>query len=697
MMTLANMFSRLSMHTFPLFVALVIVLAFQVYHVYGLHVSKDLPLWDESAYVGWGDEFLQDGKVGSITNAPFYHVLYGMVISAVGLLPGFHAVQYLLKLTLTVLVVLLVFRFSRSGALSLVLGVFFAYSYYHLNIDVLVYYGALVPYLAAILVARPSPALSLGLSFLAGLGRLEYMAVPVLHAGFLVWSHVAGTSARRSESQEPRMPGGPKFPERIHLLRGFVGEARGATTAVLFASVAAIVWVFNLFVLTRITVWQFHNRVWFAWSQNYAFFRYLTGRDSGGNPWLDHQTIAERDFPGAQSLSEAFAVNPVQVVEHTWFNLRELPEYLAGFAIAHQNASEWKYLPLYILGAIVGIAGWRLFKDWPDWQVLANGLKSRGVEIVLCLGGVLAAAPAVLVSTKTNYIMSLLPAALFVIGGAHLLARRWRLYARWSETALIAVAAAFAIFTFIRPPAYSAQQEKGPVYKDVVAMRALMAPFQGLKILGVSTASYVNYLGRENGHVFIEPLAISPINRQADDLSLSGLIRTHDPDVLLINSHWQSSQSYAIAVAGFDFDAWEPHPLNDGTLYTKRGLIIRPVYGDAWFGEEALDGRTWRWSRGDADIALPNAVPGRRVVLRFRMRSVGEREIKISLNGRALFTGRLGADANRDLELNIERLAAGDNKLVFQTDRPAMRPGNGDTRELAFMMENVAIVYEDRE
>ena len=118
---------------------LIAVLGFQLFHLYGLHASKDLPLWDESAYIGWGDEFLQDGKVGSITNAPAYHLLYAAIIRLVGVLPSFHVSQYLLKLTLSALFFLLCFRFSRSIALSALLGVFLACSYFHLNIDVLVY------------------------------------------------------------------------------------------------------------------------------------------------------------------------------------------------------------------------------------------------------------------------------------------------------------------------------------------------------------------------------------------------------------------------------------------------------------------------------------------------------------------------------------------------------------------------------
>lgn len=640
-------------------------MAFQLYHLYGLQVSKDLPLWDESAYIGWGDEFLQDGKVGSITNAPFYHILYAAVISIAGLMPSFHVMQYLLKPTLTLLVFLLCFRFSKSASLSLLLGLFFAFSYYHLNIDIGVYYSALIPYLAAILVARRAPALSLGLSFLAGLGRLEYMAIPLVHLGFLI--------ATRGKKKIPQI---------------------GLSWRSMPASVpAAAVWLFNIFVLTRITVWQFHNRVWFAWSQNYAFFRFSTGRDTGSNPWLDHQFITERDFPNAHSVGEAFAVNPGAVIEHVWFNVRELPAYLAQFVIAHQNADAWRNAPLFVLAVIVGLGVVALLVSRPTKTEVAGGLRANGLELALCLGGIIATAPGLIVSSKTNYIMALVPAALFALGLAHSCASRLGFYARWGAPAWVAVAAVFAMFSFRCPPAYSTKGEKGPVYRDVVTMRTVLRPFKGLRILGVSTASFVNYLGRENGHVFIEPLAISPINSQVSDFSLAGLIRANDPQVLLINSTWRSSKSYGAAVDGFSFDGWDNHPLVDGELYTRKGLVLHPAFDARWFEGETLGGSTWRWSSGNAGIGLSNTIAGRSVTLRFRLGSIVDRSIEILLNANVIFAGRLGADTHREVELKIDALPAGENFLEFRTDRPPAHPANGDSRELAFRVENLEVVY----
>ncbi|HVU24974.1 MAG TPA: hypothetical protein VHE13_12685 [Opitutus sp.] len=647
------------------------VLLFQLHHLYGLHVSKDLPLWDESAYLGWGDKFLATWKVGSITNSPFYHVLYGAVIAVTGLMRAFFAMQYLLKLTLTALLFGLVYRFSRSVALSVLLGVIFAYSYYHLDIDVGVYYGAMIPYFAAILVARRWPGLSLGLSFLAGLGRLEYMAVPAVHLVFLVAMRVC--DGGKTE------------------MRGEDGGRKGRPT-VLGAVPAVAVWVLNGFVLTRVTVWQFHNRVWFAWSQNYAFFRYQTGRDSGGNPWLDHQFIAERDFPHAHSLAQAFAVNPTAALQHTWFNLSELPGYLGAFAIAHENSGAWRYAPLYALAAVVGAMAIAVVMAWPGKAAVRRGLKARGLEIALCAGGIVAAAPSVIVSTKTNYIMSIVPATLLVVAGLHVLARRSGWYARWSGPALLAIAAAYAAFSFCWPAAYSTKRKHGPVYRDAMTMRAVLEPYRGLRLLGTSTASYINYLGWKNGDTFIEPLAISPINQQATDMSLAGLIRAHDPDVLLINSTWRSSKTYAEALKGFDFADWIPHRLVDGVLYTKRGLPIGVEFDGGWFDAEQGRGRTWRWSRGDAGIDLRNGFAGRHVTLDFWLKTTMAREVTITLGGEELFAGALEPGVRKHARLPVDSLPLGVTKLEFRTAQPPVPAPGNDPRKLAFAVEEFAVV-----
>lgn len=694
-MKLASVFPSLSRRTVGLLVALGLLTVFQLHLLYGLHVSKDLPLWDEAAYLGWGDEFLQDGRVGSITNAPAYHILYAAVISVTGLLPSFFAMQYLLKLTLTALVFLLVFRFSKSATLSLLLGGFFACSYYHLHIDVLVYYSALIPYLAAILVARRAPVLSLGLSFLAGLGRLEYMAVPAIHLLFLFL-------------QRERFDAGLQRPWAPRILAGVP---------------AALVWIFNGFVLTRISVWQFSNRVWFAWSQNYAFFRYLTGRDGGSNPWLDHQLIAQRDFPNAGSLLEACKVNPTAVLEHTWFNIRELPGYLAAFAVSVPETGHWRNTSLAVLGtiAVVGLCalvagrlGWRGTDDEtqkdgddpafaaasrndgaasaaPRISWLGSGIGAQHLELALCIGGMLAAVPGLIVSSKTNYIMSLLPAALFAIGRLHREARQFRWYARWSTPAWAVIALGVGIHTLGGAPVYSAKGARGSVYEDVSTMRAVLQPYRGLKILGVSAGSYLNYLGRNQGHVFVEPLAISPVNGQAVDLSLAGLIRAHNPDVLLINGAWRSSKTYATTVQGFLFDAWEPHALRDGWLYTRRGLILRPRFDQGWYDEEQSKAGVWRWSRGDAAISLTNSVANRPVTFRFQLRSLSGCQCSIRLDGRVLFTGRLEPDSWRNITLQTESLALGTNRLEFHTDVPPVPAGAGDPRLLALCVSAIEV------
>jgi hypothetical protein len=690
-MSFSTSFSKPMGRRTGLALLLVAVIGFQLWHLYGLHVAKDLPLWDESAYVGWGDEFLQDGRVGSITNSPFYHVLYGAVISVFGLVPGFYAMQYVLKLALTALVVLLVHRFSRSVGLSALVGVFFAYSYYHLNCEVLVYYGALVPYLAAILVARRAPVLSLGLSFLAGLGRLEHMAVPIVHLGFLLIVHRkslrSSTFAKASADRRAGLPG-------WHRLLG--------------AAPAAIVWAFNLFVLTRVTVWQFHNRVWFAWSQNYASFRYLTGQDSGGNPWLDHQTIAQRDFPGAHSLGEALTVNPVAVLEHTWFNLSELPRYLAGFVISDDHMA-WPTVPLWVLAAIavMGLGAWlrAVFEGWRrTWE--AEGCWHAGtatlrrefeqwgkvgnVEFALCLAGVIAALPGLIVSTKTNYIMSLVPLAVFGLGFTHREARRFRLYARWNGGALVLLSIGFAARTIASPATYSTQYPRGPVYEDVTTLRRTLAPFQGLKILGVSSASYVNYLGRARHHAFVEPLAISPVNHQAENLSLAWLVEQHQPDALLINSQWRGSNSFGTAMAGFGFDGWERVALRDGEIWLRRGLILCEAFRSGWYGEERSDTETWRWSSGDASIAIENAYPGRAAVVRFVMRSARARDYEIRLNSQTVTSGRLEADSWQSMEVPLASLVAGMNHLeLLSREPPAEMPG--DSRPLTFCVRNFEI------
>ena len=63
----------------------VAVLAFQFLLLYPLHTSMDLPMADESYYMGWGSKFASGtGTLGDTSSSPFYILLYSVFVRSFG-------------------------------------------------------------------------------------------------------------------------------------------------------------------------------------------------------------------------------------------------------------------------------------------------------------------------------------------------------------------------------------------------------------------------------------------------------------------------------------------------------------------------------------------------------------------------------------------------------------------------------------
>ena len=639
--------------------------AFQIFHLYGLHTSKDLPLWDEAAYIGWGDEYLQDGKTGSIANAPFYHILYGGLVSLFGVVKSFYAMQYLMKTCVAILFYFVAARFSNSIALSLFTALVLSYSEYHLGAEVLVYYGAFAPFLAAIIAIRNRPALGLAFAALAALSRLEYLAVFFAGSAILLLERFLPKSGTqpRSEYDFKR-----------------IGQW-GSTTAA---------WGLAVYVISTISVWALGNRIWFAWSQNFAYFRTATGKVVGINPWLEHTSITQAEFPGATSLGEAWDLNPLAVLGHTWFNLSSIPTHLANYFqtpsqfLLPSSLSVFFFLLLFAIGIVILTVN----KDYRSR--IGSRLLSLHRELFLCLGGLVATTPAFIVTTRPRYISSLIPiATLALLLSFHPKALSKRASKNIS-IALLTLSAVFIAISALSSAVYPvlASKERMPVRDNIERIAEVLEPFRELKLLGVSTVSYVNYLGKEKNHQFVEIHAISPVIDEKPDRSLKTLIEENDPDVILVNSLWRADPEFDISMATYPLDDWPQVPLRDGILYLKPGLALLPGYKGNWHQWEESPKARWRWTSGNASIELTNEDSARKAILSLDLQAYGERNIRVLFGGRTVLdkSFRNGESVSiGPLEVNLQ---IGRNRLEISSREPAQKAPGGDPRMLSFRIIN---------
>jgi len=648
------------------------VAAFQLFHLYGLHTSKDLPLWDESAYIGWGDEFLQDGKTGSMANAPFYHILYAWIISATGVVKSFYAMQYIMKTCISVFIFFVTLRFSKSIPLSLLTGLVFAYSEYHLNADVLVYYGGFAPTLLALVTFRKRPLLGLAFAFMASLGRLENLAI--FFSGILAMA-LQGFLPKAFVEAESPLP--------LKRPNNWIPSA--------------LTWSLNIFVLSTISVWAMGNRAWYAWSQNFAYFRVATGKVTDLNPWLEHTAITEAEFPGVSTLSEAWSVNPTAIIEHTWFNLSSIPIHLTNYFSAPSQSiiGSKVFVVIFCLLIIIGIIAITINQSYRS-KVITH-LRSLQSELLLCIGCIVATTPAIIVTTRPRYISSLIPIAIF---SAFTLFRPNALGPKTEKRLSILFltgALLFVILSVFSPRIYQKidSYELTPVRDNIERISDSLAGFSDLKFLGVSTVSYVNYLGREKNHQFAEIHAISPIVEEKADRSLKGLIEQTDPDVILVNDIWRLDPDFESSMATYSLEDWPQVPLRDGILYLKPGLKLAPTFKGKWYNWEQSKADQWMWSGGDSSIDLTNSLAGRKASFEFLVRVYGYRQLQVMYHGKALFDGTLKNGETINIGPIESELEIGRNTLSISSSDPAQKAPGRDPRNLSFSIINYAFTELD--
>lgn len=107
-----------------------------------------------------------------------------------------------------------------------------------------------------------------------------------------------------------------------------------------------------------------------------------------------------------------------------------------------------------------------------------------------------------------------------------------------------------------------------------------------------------------------------------------------------------------------------------------------------WFGVERSYFDYWRWARGPATLILrnPHAYPLIADVT-FELKSTEPRHVTVRSGERVLWSGPVARDTRKVTVRNL-RLPPGDTAWRFDTDRPAVSPGNGDPRLVAYRVCN---------
>jgi hypothetical protein len=130
-------------------------------------------------------------------------------------------------------------------------------------------------------------------------------------------------------------------------------------------------------------------------------------------------------------------------------------------------------------------------------------------------------------------------------------------------------------------------------------------------------------------------------------------------------------------------------PVNVWRSPAQEAIAAR--FGDTWYQPEKSYLEYWRWSRGPAEIVIHNPQPTPvEVNLRFDLRALDERTVRVLEDATVRWEGRVDRNGSA-VTIRQVRLARGDNRWRFETDKPSIVPEGDTLRPVAFNLRNFVI------
>jgi hypothetical protein len=547
-------------------VTLCLLVAFlQVLFLYPLHKTADLSAWDEPINMGNGAAFLHGGKLPALSYSPAYALFYSVLVAAKGPIGSIFCAQYLIKTFVSLSLFCFLSAHLKSRLLALLLTMVWIVGQVNLVMVVLVNLAALGLFLLALICIQKRQVLALLLLCLSALARLDFLLPLIAFAGYLAWKSVKSIAGKRASARSD-------------------GEA-------LFTSrweYGAAVFLVLLIGFVAVHVRDFDpgsKRAWFAFNNNYAIAQVANGRFNLDDPAVDCNIVMQADFPGANSLPQALAVNPRRFIGFVYGNVPKLANsVLSTVAISYSGsmlttslAPPQRTHPMKIMYRVVAVTFviavlLASFKK-EFFRNVAAAFREKKLLFYATIVSIPALLPALIATPRPRYALISVPFLLFWPGLVWQEAFRAIDPQRSGRRVLLVLCGLFLLMMMIAPKPYSGTDFSRPVLDEISTLRQLW-PDQRLKLMGIGSSWYVTYLGTDRA----TPIELAgtvvgnmdyggAIQGPAD---MAALIRQYNPDVVLVNGELLASPSFSVqTLSVLDSSAWRRCTIGDDRFYFK--------------------------------------------------------------------------------------------------------------------------------
>lgn len=515
----------------------VVVVMGQIWVLRDLEQTLDLPMWDESNYAARGVEWAADGgALGDLHTGPGFVVVYAVMSWWGEAQDIVYWQHYWVKVGGTLLLYLLLVKWWQRWPAAMAIALAWGCTWFQSEYPLLVYQSAWMWFLAAVVVIERWTLLGLVLLVWTIGFRQDYQfAIPVVVAAML-WRWWRGGPKERNLWSSESSP-----------------RERAVIKVILVLSVVVLGWIGS-----QISLGGVSQRGWFAFQQHYAVRAVMEGEATGINPLADYPEVMARDFPGATSLSEAWAVNRPAVIRHVRWNFQQALGEVVNL---------WKPQNQTLL-ALMGLVAAGVICLLLDAQSQGRGERMKGAGwtgVALAGGALLVVGPGLVVLAKGPYLIPVVP--IFLLGCGRLvraIGRRLPTVDQINGAVVGSVTLLMGVGLLIgSEPVFEREGRGRPVAEQVAALSEIW-PNEGRHgLVAFGASSYANYLGNNRCR------AVEPINAVTGSAKpnrdLTALLADEKPFAVLVTDGWLASSEIDEA----ELESWSRRDVSGGRLYWK--------------------------------------------------------------------------------------------------------------------------------